>query len=649
MCGVTVMTILQRARAAVLCSVLLTAVSIAAQSPGPQPLPMPAPLPVPVDRPYAGVIHLSVDATDVAHRIFRVRESIPLRDSGPVILLYPQWLPGNHSPRGRVDFIGGLIMRADGKRVEWRRDPVEVFAFHVTPPAGARTLEVEFDFNTPLDTGQGRVQVTPEMLNVQWNQVVLYPAGYFTRQIQVDADLTVPAGWKVATALDRRSAAGDTTTFTTVALETLVDSPVFAGLYADTFELDTSDGTRVRLNVVADRPELIAAKPEYLEPHKALVQEAYKLFGSHHYDHYDFLFGLTSQMGGIGLEHHRSSENVTVPEYFTEWARHPDERDLLPHEFTHSWNGKFRRPADLWTPNYNVPMRGSLLWVYEGQTQYWGQVLAARSGLWTRQQALDSLAMTAATYNENRPGREWKSLQDTTNDPITAQRRTLSWTTWQRSEDYYSEGELIWLDVDTLIRERSNGQKSLDDFAKAFFGIDPGSSVPVTYQFDDVVKALNVVLPHDWASFLRTRLEGHGPGAPLDGITRGGYKLVFNDTPSEFFRTVEGSGAVMQYSLGANINSTGQVTTVIWNRPMFKAGIVRGQQIVSVNGVAFSVQRLKTAVTENEKGDHPIVLLMKDGERYRRRRALPNGNDGLSRWAAVSASRTGSVNTGEAG
>jgi len=580
-------------------------------------LPIQAAIPAPADRPYPGVIHLSVDTTDIAHRIFRVRESIPLRDNGSLVLLYPQWLPGNHSPRGRVDFLAGLIIRADGKRVEWTRDPVEVYAFHVTPPAGSRTLELEFDFNTPLDTAQGRVQVTPEMLNLQWDQVVLYPAGHFTRQIQVDADLKVPAGWNLATALERRSATGDTATFKTASLETLVDSPVFAGLYTKTFELDTSGGVPVRLNVFADRPELIAASPEYLEPHKALTREAYTLFGSHHYDHYDFLFALTSQMGGIGLEHHRSSENATVPEYFTEWSRHPDERDLLPHEYTHSWNGKFRRPADLWTPSFNVPMRDSLLWVYEGQTQYWGQVLAARSGLWTTQQALDVLALTAATYNENRPGREWKSLQDTTNDPITAQRRSLSWQTWQRSEDYYSEGALVWLDVDTLIRERSNGQKSLDDFARAFFGIDDGSSVPVTYQFEDVVKTLNGVLAYDWASFLRTRLDGHGPGAPLDGITRGGYTLVFNDTPSDYLRAVEGNGAQMPYSLGAGINSTGQVTNVIWDRPLFKAGIVRGQQIVAVNGVAFTVQRLKTAVTDNEKGEHPIALLMKDGERYR--------------------------------
>ena len=251
-----------RTRLALLCSILLTVLPLGAQSPGPQPLPMPAPIPAPADRPYPDVIRLSVDTTDLAHRIFRVRESIPLRDTGPLVLLYPEWLPGNHSPRGRVDFLAGLIIRADGKRVEWTRDPIEVYAFHVTPPANAQTLELEFDFNTPLDTGQGRVQVTAEMLNVQWNQVVLYPAGHFARQIQVDADLKVPAGWELATALERRSTTSNTAAFKTVSLETLVDSPAFAGSYTKTFELDTSGGAPVRLTVFADRPELIDARPD---------------------------------------------------------------------------------------------------------------------------------------------------------------------------------------------------------------------------------------------------------------------------------------------------------------------------------------------------------------------------------------------------
>jgi len=359
-------------------------------------------------------------------------------------------------------------------------------------------------------------------------------------------------------------------------------------------------------------------KPEQLEAHRALVQQAYKLYGSHHYDHYDFLLALSDHMGGIGLEHHQSSENATVLTYFTEWDKNADARDLLPHEYTHSWNGKFRRPADLWTPNFNEPMRGSLLWVYEGQTQYWGFVLAARAGLLTRQQALDGFASTAATY-DHRPGREWRTLQDTTNDPIAAMRRALPWRSWERSEDYYSEAALVWLDVDTLIRERSGDRRSLDDFARAFFGVRDGSHVPATYTFEDVTQTLNSVQPYDWATFLRTRLDGHGPGAPLDGVARGGYKLVYPETPSDYFRASEDRRQMIDltYSLGMVMSKTGQLTDVLWEGPAYRTGLTIGTQIIAVDGTTFDPDRLKAAITDARKNGEGIELLVRSGDRYR--------------------------------
>ena len=597
---------------------VLAVVSLQAQSPGPQPVPYTSDIPAPRDVAYPGTLRLSVDASNLTQHVLKVRETIPIRAGEPVVLLYPQWLPGNHGPRGRVDYLGGLIIHANGQRIPWMRDPVDVYAFHVRPPAGATSLDVEFDVETPLDTSQGRIVVTPEMMNLQWNQVVLYPAGYFTRQIPVIADVTFPAGWQFASALDRDSTTGSKTTFKTAPLETVVDSPIFAGRNFKVFELDPGGPAPVRLNVVADRPELIDVKPEYLKPHQELVQQAYKVFGSHHYDHYDFLFALTDQMGGIGLEHHRSSEDGTIPGYFTDWSRTPDERDLLSHEYTHSWNGKFRRPADLWTPNYNVPMRNSLLWVYEGQTQYWGEVLAARSGLWTKDQALDSLAITAASY-DRRPGREWRPLQDTVNDPIAQQRRPIPFVGWERSEDYYQEGELIWLDADTLIREQSNGRKSLDDFARAFFGINDGSYVPVTYTFDDLVKALNAIQPYDWATFLRSRLDKVTGGGPLDGITRGGYKLVYAETPTPYFSGIESrlNMSNLGYSIGLVVSGDGRIGNVVWGTAAFDAGLKRGQQILSVNGTAYTHARLKDAITANKGGGHPIELQFKIGDEYK--------------------------------
>jgi predicted metalloprotease with PDZ domain len=602
----------------ILCALVLSNGGAFAQSAGPQPLPMPAEIAAPKDTPYAGAIHLSVDATDLERHIFSVRETIPVRAGEPTVLLYPQWLPGNHSPSGRIDAVAGLVISANGARVEWKRDPVNVFAYHVGVPAGATSLDVSFQFVSPVDTGQGRVMMTPDMLNLQWNAVVLYPAGYFARQIMVDPSVQLPEGWQFATALETATSNGGVTTFKRVSLDTLVDSPMFAGRYFKRVDLDPGGPVPVHLDVMADRADLLEMKPEQIEAHRALVQQAYKLYGSHHYDHYDILLALTDQMGGIGLEHHRSSENGTVPTYFTEWDKNADTRDLLPHEYTHSWNGKFRRPADLWTPNFNVPMRDSLLWVYEGQTQYWGFVLGARSGLLTKQQALDAIAATAALY-DHRVGREWRALQDTTNDPITAMRRPLPWRSWERSEDYYSEGQLMWLDVDTLIREKSGDTKSLDDFAKVFFGVDNGSYVPNTYVFEDVVKALNTVQPYDWATFLRARLDGHGPGAPLDGVTRGGYKLVYTDTPSDYFKESETRRKVtdLTYSLGMIIGAEGRLTDVLWEGPAYKSGLTVGAQIVAVDGIAFNADRIKGAIKDAQKGGAAVELLVKNGERYR--------------------------------
>ncbi len=605
-----------RAFASLIAALTLSAAAFAQSAPA--PLPMPAEIAPPRDVAYPGTIRLEVDATDIVRRIFKVRESIPVQGGGRVTLLYPKWLPGSHSPVGRIEALGGLMIRAGGVRLEWTRDAVDVYAFHVDVPAGASTLDIEFQYLSAVESGQGRIIMTQEMLNLQWIALALYPAGHFTRQIPVAASVKVPEGWRVATALEVASTAGAETTFKPTSFEELADSPIFAGRYFKVLELGNTGPAPVRLNIVADKPELLEIKPEYEEAHKALVRQTYKLFGSHHYDHYDFLLALTDRMGGIGLEHHQSSENGTVPEYFTEWDKHADARDLLPHEFAHSWNGKFRRPADLWTPNYNVPMRDSLLWVYEGQTQYWGYVLAARAGLLTKEQALDSFALTAATY-DHRIGRAWKSLQDTVNDPITAMRRPLPWRSWQRSEDYYSEGQLIWLDVDTLIRELSKGKKSLDDFASNFFSVNNGSHVPATYTFEDVVAALNTVQPHDWAKFLRERLDGHGPGAPLDGLARGGYQLVYTETPSDLTKASETrNGSLgLTYSLGMAIGREGRLTDVLWDGPAYKLGLTPGTQIVAVNNVAYSGERIKDAITAAKKTGAPIEVLVKNGDNFR--------------------------------
>ena len=589
-----------------------------AQTVPPQPLPLPPAIAAPVDKPYPGVIVLSVDATDLARRIVRVKETIPVAQAGPMTLLFPAWIPGKHAPRGMIEKLSGLTITGGGKPLEWTRDPVNVFAFHIDVPAGVTVVELSFQHVSPTDADQGRVTVTPEMTNVQWFSLALYPAGHFARQIRIAPEIRLPEGWSYATALEDQGKAGDIAKFKPVAFDVLMDSPLYAGRYVKKLDLDPGGRSRVTLNLVADEANLLEVKPAQLAAHRAVVTQADRLFGARHFDHYDFLVALSEKLGGIGVEHQRSTEIGTTPRFFLDWDKLAAVRGVVPHEYVHSWNGKYRRPADQWTADFNSPMRNSLLWVYEGQTQYWGNVLVARSGMVTRQDALDALALTAAAY-ENRVGRGWRAMQDTVNDPIISPRSPQAWNSWQRSEDYYSEGQLIWLDADTLIREQSKGKKSLDDFARAFFGVNDGDWSQLTYDFDEVVATLNAVQPHDWATFLRTRLDGHGPGAPLDGIKRGGYRLIYTESPTDYAKSDEARRKItdLTYSLGLVLNKDGELTAVQWEGPAFKAGLADGVKLIAVNGLAYEADRLKDAVTAAKGGKEPLELLVKAGERYR--------------------------------
>ncbi|WP_075792783.1 M61 family metallopeptidase [Massilia putida] len=571
-----------------------------------------ADVPAPVDQPYPGTIVLNVDATDLSQQVFRMHMTIPVKP-GPLTLLYPQWLPANHGPNGPITQLAGLKFTANGKPVEWTRDPVHVYAFHLTVPEGATALEAEYQYLSPLEPGQGRITMTDDILGVQWISTTLYPAGYVARGIDVQANLKLPAGWQYATALETDNRAGDDVHFKTSDLETLMDSPLFAGRYSKRFELDPDGKVRVTLNVFADSPESLDAKPEQIAPHRALVQQAYKLYGSYHYDHYDFLLALSDEFGGIGREHHQSSENGVKPGYFTDWAKSEAGRDLLPHEYTHSWNGKFRRPAGQNVPNFNTPMDNELLWVYEGQTQYWGNVLAARSGLVSLASARDALAAMAARY-DSVAGRSWRAVQDTVYDPILNARRSLGWPNWQRSEDYYVEGMLIWLDVDTRIRDMSGDKRSLDDFARAFYGVNNGSHLPAFYTFDDVVATLNKIEPYDWAGFLRAKLDGHGPGAPLDGLARAGWKLVYTDTPTDYMKGADerNKSLDLTYSLGFTVTQDGAVRNVVWDGIGFRAGLAANTTVMAVNDRVYKPELLKAAIKDAKDGK-PIRLLVKKG------------------------------------
>ena len=595
-------------------SALLVSTSVFAANSKPQPLPIVDTILAPRDVAFPGTIHLDVNATDVERGIIEVRETVPAMP-GPLVLLAPKWLPGNHNASGQIDKLAGFTFTANGQPLRWVRDKIDVYAFHLDVPAGATSVEARFQFLSPTDEAQGRVVVTREMLNIQWDAVSLYPAGTFVRNIPIVASLTLPAEWKAGTALrPTATSPGNRISYGEVAYDTLIDSPVFAGKYFRADDL----GHGVTLNTVADAPKELVVPPSVLAKHRALVDQAVMLFGARHFDHYDFLHAVTDRMGGIGLEHHRSSEDQNDPGYFTDWEASVAGHNLLPHEFTHSWDGKFRRPSDLWTPDYRTPMQDSLLWVYEGQTQFWGTVLEARSGMSTKQQVLDKVALAAADL-DTQPGRLWRPLSDTTNDEIISNRRPEPWNSYQRAIDYYEEGLLFWTEADSVIRAQSGGKRSMDDFAHAFFGIDDGDWGEVTYSLNDVVRTLNQVQPYDWAGFLKSRVYDVNPHAPLAGFTNSGYRLDYTDTPTATAKAVFKAQKVadFNYSLGFEVGKESKLARVRWGSPAFQAGFVNGAQIIAVDGHAYTDDLLSDAVTAAMGTTSPIVLTVKHGDEVR--------------------------------
>ena len=580
---------------------------------------LPPAIPAAQDVPYPGTISLDIDATDVTRGIYKVTQVFPVADGArELTVMQPGWLPGNHSETGPYAMLADIHFYADGKEIRWVRDTVAVNAFHLVLPAGTKAVTARFVHTSPVETNEGRITMTREMLNLQWEKMSLYPSGFYTRGITFKPTVKVPAGWTVYTALDGKARSGDTLTWTATDSQRLVDSPIFAGKYAQRWDL----GMGVSMDAVADKPELLEIKPEYMDKYRLLVKEAVGLFGARHFDHYDFLLALTDRMGGIGLEHHRSSENQYEPKAWIDWEAMDWDHNVIPHEFTHSWNGKYRRPADLWTPDYQQPMQNTLLWVYEGQTQFWGYILAARSGVQSKQTVLDMFAVAAAKYLEGTPGRSWRSVEDTTAAPQLNRRRPLPFSSLTRGEDYYVEGALTWLEADQIIREGTKGKKGLDDFAKAFFGVRDGDWGELTYDFDEVVKTLNGIYPYDWASFLKTRLYDTNQPAPMKGLQMAGYKLVWKDEPNSYVKGISGyrNSLDLTYSLGLGLSSDGTVGSVLWDGLAFNAGIVGGAKIVAVNDEAYSADVIKAAVTAAKTGnagaDKPITLLVKRGDRY---------------------------------
>ena len=582
----------------------------------------------PVDTAYPGTLTLKVDLTDSARKIFAVRETIPVKP-GALRLAFPKWIPGEHGPTGPIEGVTGLKISGNGQRLTWRRDLEDMYLLHLEVPTGVSNLELEFQFLSPAGGNFGAgVSATPRLVVLEWNQVLFYPADYMSSHISVAPTIKVPAGWSLASALEKTTTGNDGTGFKVVSLTELVDSPLIAGLHFKRIDLAPGVTPPVHLNIAADRAENLQLSELQIKHHQNLVKQVVALFGAQHYDRYEFLLALSERTVHFGLEHHQSSDNRAPAEFFTTPEFYLAGPTLLPHEYVHSWNGKFRRPSGLTTSNFSVPMKGELLWVYEGLTNYLGEVLAARSGMWSAEQYRDALAITAADM-DHRPGRAWRPLQDTADQAQVLYNTPRAWENYRRLVDFYPEGSLLWLDVDTRLRELSGGSKSLDDFTKIFHGNDAAfaktSHDVKPYDFDDVVKTLNAVQRADWAAFLHSRLESTNERAPLDGISRGGWKLVFNNTPTEVFkaRKKESKQLNLMYSLGLRVTAErghgsepGEIADVLWNSPAFDAGLTPGLKIIAIDGEAFDADLLTDAVTRAQKDHAPIELLVANQDYY---------------------------------
>lgn len=564
-------------------------------------------------------IKLLVDATSAPQKILHAQLEIPV-SSGPVTLVFPKWIPGEHGPTGPITDLTGLEFFAGQQRLTWRRDLDDMYALHLNVPQGVNTLEARLDLVMPAppEGFSSGASATTQLVMVSWNQVLLYPKGVSSDAVTFQPALKLPSGWHFGTALPVGAETPQEISFNPVSLTTLVDSPVLAGAHFRRVPLSPQGPIQHYIDMVADGDAALAVPQQTIDGYKNLVAETGALFGARHYRDYHFLLTLSDHTAHFGLEHHESSDDRvderTMVDDDMRWLA----AGLLPHEMTHSWNGKYRRPKGLATPNYQEPMEGDLLWVYEGLTEYLGYILTARTGLWTRQQFLDEAAEAAASLDHT-PGRSWRPLQDTADAAQLLYSAPPQFESWRRSVDYYEEGFLIWLEADTLIRQRTNGQKSLNDFCRLFHG---GQNTPpkvVPYTFNDVVNGLNQVTPYDWARFLRDRLDTYGPGAPLGGISNGGWELVYNDQPSEYTKAIEKTRNKVdaRFSIGLALDDKGGIEDVIVNSPSWKAGIAPGSMLIAVNGRKYTPDILRDALKEGKQSKAPLELLVSNGDFYK--------------------------------
>jgi len=566
---------------------------------------------------FALPMTLRVDATEAPRKIYHVELNIPAAP-GPVTLFYPKWIPGDHAPSGPVNDLAGLSISAAGRSLIWKRDSVELFAFHIDVPQGASSVDVKLDFLSPAENGaNSSVSATSELAIVTWNPLILYPRGLASDDLEITAQLRLPEDWKFGTALPVAKTNGGSVEFKTVSLTTLIDSPVLAGLHFRRIDLSPGAMPAHYLDIAADTEDALNAPAELIGKYRKLVREARELFGATHYGEYHFLLALSDQIAHFGVEHHASSDDRSRENFLTDPISHLVGATLIPHEFVHSWNGKYRRPEGLATRDYEEPMKGDLLWIYEGFTEYLGWVLAARSGLISPESNRQFLALTTANL-DNRAGREWRSLADTAIAAQLLYDARNDWESRRRGVDFYDEGLLIWLEADVTIRKQTQGRKSLDDFCRVFYGPPSGPPQVKPYAFESIVEALNSVLPYDWKGFFETRLNRTGTDrAPLGGLEAAGYRLAYVEEPSEAQRATEQirPGLSVAYSIGLRLNHDGSIIDVLPEFAAARAGIGPGMKLLSVNENRYSADALREAIRNTRTGG-PLEFRVANGRSF---------------------------------
>ena len=566
-------------------------------------------------------ITLEVDATQAPQSIIHTRMTLPV-SPGPLTLYYPKWIPGEHAPDGPIVNLTGLKFSANGRAIPWRRDLVDMFTFHLNIPQGVSVLNVKFDYVEPEATSgfSAGASATDNLVVISWNQNVLYPLGHLAQDIIFKADLKLPADWKFGTALPIARQEGNEIEFKPVSLNRLVDSPVTASRYYRVVDV-TPPGEPIHheIDLAADSEAALNMSPELKKDYTNLVAETGKLFGSRHYRDYHFLLTLSNHVAHFGLEHHESDDSRVQEFSLIDPVWRLDMATLLPHEFVHSWNGKFRRPKDLSPPYYEQPMKTDMLWVYEGLTEYLGDLLTERSGLWTQDQYRQNLALIAARFGPGRPGRTWRPLVDTATAAQLLYYAPREWANWRRGVDFYDEGVLVWLEVNSIISRQTHGKKSLDDFCRLFYGGPNDGPQLKPYTFQDLVDTLNKIAPYDWAGYFHKRLDSTSPEAPLGGITGSGWKVIYNDVEPSLMQNSEevDSNINESYSIGLLLKDDGTVEDSIVTKPAYKAGISAGMKVIAVNGRQFTPQVLRLALKGGMKSTEPLRLLVLNDDYYK--------------------------------